>query len=138
MGEKMLSFEEFLERYVHGERMADMFVLARQGTVPAENAIRIPPAEEWPDWAVRIGWQFEGRGDFGAPNTVPRPDPARAGKVVKAAFWAFDGKVLIVRINNEVEDGFEVVTAKGRKYLADAAHIKPFSPEKIGLPWDKI
>ena len=55
-----LTFEEW-DNYVfpmNGVTNKDLFNIARQGMIPAENAITLPPESMWPKWARSIRIEY--------------------------------------------------------------------------------
>lgn len=158
--DKALTFEEWRKEYntrykgILNEDMALMvWDAARIGMIPADRAVEIPDVSEWPEWAKTVclfyseyvdkyGGYICRDGDIITRITIPVP--AWVPKVGDRVF------ALVVRIDEGKEKRFvgidEIASfdasvypvMKSNGYAADPKFIKPFSPEKIGLPWEEI
>lgn len=128
------------------------FDTARQGTIPEDEAIKIPPVEEWPGGANSIRMCYSSHtpkhpkdwhhtdDPAGMVQYIPRPDPAWTPKVGEAVFARMAdttrvGKVISADIKANY---YYVRTQDGLEDGYGGFCLKPFDPAKIGLPWDEI
>lgn len=130
------------------------FDLARRGTIPADQAIKVPPVEEWPEWAKGImvyfcqepEEEFLGKGNVidyihKQASAVPKWTP-KVGDVVFAGYPKTEiGKIVkgpMLYRGLGTGNAYTVKLMNGTEHDWDARDIKLFSPEKIGLPWEEI
>lgn len=125
---------------------------ARIGMIPEDEAIRLPPEKEWPEWADCVTFHYGGCNvQFSKITTIPRSKPAWVPKVGEPVFTANHdysrvnfGKVVSV-YELDVEGNqlpksvriIDVIFPQGRgEYSLD--HVKPGSITYIGKPWSEI
>ena len=155
MMEKILSFEEWWGTKIP-DRQSTAYAYAesawnaaRQGLIPADRAIEVPPVEQWPKWAKRISVLFDGAeqpladklGLAGIIAIFPRPTSQWSPQIGEAVFIVRgdDIDVSVCRFSHIDEHGiWRVVTVKGQEQGFTASLVKPFDQSKIGLPWSQI
>lgn len=116
---------------------------ARQGMIPDSEAIRIPPAEEWPVWATYIMGEFSsGDGVNHACDpafVIPRPTPKWVPKVGDKVFIHYNPTIVGTIIKPKEGNAPFIIVANGNEEsIHTIGMIKPLSVDHIGKPWDEI
>lgn len=132
----------FSQGYLKG-----IFDLARKGMIPEDEAVRIPPVEEWGQakGIVVIFSHLNDHTNWNSKNRtevikyIPRPVPAWTPKVGEAVFAVIDEHRECRFSIARYEGDNRVTWPNGRlSAVGEVDKIKPFSPEKIGLKWEEI
>lgn len=145
--EKMLTFEEWCKKHGMNQNSAlvvAMFHEARIGTIPAENAVVIPPVGEWPDDALAIHFSYASAtacySGMQIISRIPRPKPVWVPQVGEAVFVLRDVRGN-VNVGIVTQTGWEEkveVTIFGNTKQEWIPDVKPFHESHIGKPWDEI
>lgn len=145
-------WNEELECSNSARNWREVWKQARQGMIPEDEAVRIPPVSEWPVWARRItvwydGFRDQSEEEDGAAKIIKeikRPAPAWTPKVCDVVFCLSDGhgKEIYVGVitagGRYNECDFLVKTNDGDEGDWTLSNLKPFDASKIGLPWEQI
>ena len=140
MDEKMMSFEEWREGVTNRTHRED-FDLARQGTIPASEAVRIPISWDSRPWATYVKIAYCSK-DMAKTSdrcgdvimTIPRPVPQWVPKVDEPIFYGNSCSVTLV-MEGFTLDG--LIKTKDFGFVPGNS-IKPFNPKHIGKPWHQI
>lgn len=144
---KILTFEEWYEKegqaYVE-EVVRKPWNAAREGMIPADNAVMIPSVTWREDFAflsvelVAKNNNYE-RVYSGHIADIPRPIPSWVPKVGEAVFAVF-GESTECRFSVARYEGNGRVTwPNGRlSEIGEVDRCKPFDASKIGKAWDEI
>jgi hypothetical protein len=148
MMEKMLSFEEWMDEFqCRGLTMQQILDKARQGLIPADRAIEVPPVEQWPSDAMSISIDFMDESDnyIGSVcEDISRPRPQWSPQIGEAVFCLSDEKVPTIYIGKVTgkgslrESNLMVKTHDGQTGEWTIGALKPFDQSKIGLRWGEI
>jgi len=145
MMEKMLSFEEW-EKYTNttetsgSQYWKDIFDKARQGVIPADRAIEVPPVSEWPEQAKGIVLSYtSGVEDDWSPSRLTvgyfsRPTPQWSPKEGEPCLFEDEGRAVAGFIFNGQLFARGLMVADWKK----TRKTSPFRPEVIGLSWGEI
>lgn len=148
MSEKVLTFEEWAKKHCIQDELniKEVFEDARQGMIPAENAVAIPPVSEWPEDAdyVALFW-YNGHVGIDEGETaiklIPRPKPVWTPKAGEAVFTnGDDGEGVLYAVVTEVVtgEGVRVTFPDGDYGLYDFDRVKPGNMKYFGKPWSEI
>lgn len=135
------------------EHMEILWNIAREGMIPADQAIKVPPVEEWPEWATEIKFSYMGSNGLSRKfiSTIPRPVPAvpkwtpkvgdRVFAMTSFDFLGIVGIEIIIPALSGGPDTFFVRLSTGDESSISPygiGYLKPFDASKIGLPWSEI
>lgn len=118
-------------------RLEVMFKEARQGMIPAENAVVINWSEA-PEDAIglELRWDFGGMSEY--YSTVERPKPVWVPQVGEAVFVNWGSSTVVCRYLG-LDDGQEMVIApNGDTTMIYSKERKPFHESHIGKKWSEI
>jgi len=119
---------------------------AREGMIPADQAVKVPPVEEWPSRAIGIAWFYtylpvhdlKGVDATGA-FFFPRPTPTWMPKVGEPVFFKIQPRgTLITALVDRVVGNTVEIKHDGIRLGGLISDVKPLDVSKIGLPWEKI
>lgn len=123
---------------------------ARVGMIPEDEAVRIPPVSEWPEWAVGMHLVFCESGEW-SDDSLDDNEWKHGGRIMPSDSWidrpvpAWVPRVGEVVFYNETESIRKIVGINNGRFQlstgpwADIEELKPAtSIEQIGKPWDEI
>lgn len=117
---------------------------ARVGMIPEDEAVRTPPVEVWPEWSKGICYQYAFLGqktnnlEWKPLKYIPRPAPAWTPKVGDAVF-AYNGGLPWIAVVEKMDGDMPTVRCSdGDRSAWPLANLKPFDATKIGCKWEEI
>lgn len=150
---KPMTFEEWIEHcgfQWSGVAERDWYDSARIGMIPEDEAIRIPPEKEWPDWAIGIEINFTQQDSIVSRHSaryqkimyIPRSKPSWVPKVGEAVFITFNrGRSHYVGLYKGTVTSTSTawgVLLTGSGFETSFENLKPFNRAYIGKPWSEI
>jgi len=123
---------------------------ARLNMIPADRAIEVPDVGEWPEDAEGLAvcfmfeHEWENQVDWSRIKYIPRPVPTWVPDVGDAVFVNHPQKIRIdcygvipvCKVKEILNGYYELEAIPNIAWNVES--LKPFDPEKIGLPFDQI